>query len=368
MRASTDDRPDAAAYQVRPFDADAGDRAGFLDLYDEVFGGGTRAWFDWKYVADPYTEHVPIVVAAHEGTVVGAKAAMPFELAAGRAGDTLPALQPCDTMVHPDHRRRGLYSRMTELMTDRYADRAPAVLFNFPNSATLAGSLKHGWRTVRRVPTHYRVQQAGAFLDAGRGLGRLADAAASVTLRARDAFASAPPDDVTVETYASPPVALLAAVADRAPPDRLHAHRDEAFYDWRLRNPTRAYTTYVARRDGTPRAAAVVGTDPVGATGTAEVVELAPLSVTDRETDVLRGLLRAVVRDHADAEVVAVSGLGLPGDLLRELGFLSDLYPPLSAVSDPTTLVAHPLADHPALANVHDRDGWALRGLEQDTR
>jgi hypothetical protein len=98
------------------------------------------------------------------------------------------------------------------------------------------------------------------------------------------------------------------------------------------------------------------------------VVELSPLSVADRETDVLRGLLHGVVEAHGDADVVAVSGLGLPERLLREFGFLSDLFPPLSAVSAPTTLVAHPLADHPALAAVHDRDGWALRGLEQDTR
>ncbi|WP_276261514.1 GNAT family N-acetyltransferase [Haloglomus litoreum] len=359
---------DTSGYEVRPFDLEAGDRAGFLDLYGEVFGGGSRAWFDWKYVSDPYTAHVPIVVATHRGTVVGAKAAMPFELSAGGAGEPLPALQPCDTMVHPDHRRQGLYSRMTELMVERYADRETALLFNFPNSATLAGSLKHGWKTVRRVPTHYRIQRAGAFLDAGRGLGRLADAAASVTLRARDAFASAPPDDVTVDSHGAPPVGVLASIAARAPPARLHAHRDERFYAWRLHNPTREYTTYVARRGGRPRAAAVVGTDPEEPTRAAEVVELSPLTVADRETGVLRGLLRAVVRDHADADVVAISGLGLPGGLLRELGFLSDLFPPLSAVSDPSTLVAYPLTDHPALGAVHDRDGWALRGLEQDTR
>lgn len=363
-----DDGTDASGYEVRLFAPGSGDRAGFLDLYDEVFGGGSRAWFDWKYVADPYTDHVSIVVATHGGTVVGAKGAMAFELTAGGDREPFPALQPCDTMVHPDHRRQGLYSRMTELMTDHYADRETDLLFNFPNRSTLAGSLKHGWETVSRVPTHYRVQNAGAFLDAGRGLGRLVDVAASVNLRARSALAGPLPDDVTVDAYRTPPVATLADIAAREPPDRLHAHRDETFYDWRLRNPARDYTTYVARRDGVPRAAAIVGTDPDDPTRIAEVVELSPLAVESGETAVLRGLIRGVVADHADADVVAISGLGLPGGVLREFGFLSDLLPPLSAVADPTTLVAYPLSDHPSLATVHDREGWALRGLEQDTR
>lgn len=367
MATQATERTETAAYEVRPFDAGLGDRAGFLDLYEQVFGGGSVAWFDWKYVDDPYTDHVPVILALHDGTVVGAKAGMPFELATG-AGGTLPALQPCDTMVHPDHRRQGLYSRMTELMTDYYADREPAVLFNFPNSATLAGSLKHGWRTVRRVPTYYRVQDASAFVGADRGLGALVDVAADVHLRARTALADAPAPDVRVERHGTPPPPLLATVAAGGRPDRLHAHRTEVFYDWRLDNPTREYTAYVASRDGSPRAAAVVGTDPDDLTGTAEVVELTPLAPRVTEDRTVRALLARLIADHEDARAVAVSGLGLPAEVLREYGFLSDLSPPLSAVADPTTLVAYPLSENPALAGVHDPDGWALRGLEQDTR
>jgi hypothetical protein len=367
MAAQAIGRSETGAYEVRPFDAASDDRAGFLDLYAQVFGGGSTAWFDWKYVDDPYTDHVPVILALHGGTVVGAKAGMPFELATVD-GRTLPALQPCDTMVHPDHRRQGLYSRMTELMTDHYADREVALLFNFPNSATLAGSLKHGWRTVRRVPTFYRVQDASAFVGADRGLGALVDIAADVHLSARTALVDAPASHVRVERHATPPPSLLATVAANGRPDRLHADRTEAFYEWRLDNPAREYTAYVASRDGSPRAAAVVGTDPEDPTRTAEVVELTPLAPRATEDGTVRAMLTRLIADHEDARAVAVSGLGLPADILRSYGFLSDLSPPVSAVADPTTLVAYPLSDDPALDAVHDPDGWTLRGLEQDTR
>lgn len=350
-------------YHVRRFED--GDRDAFLALHDRVFDdGGDEAWFDWKFVSDPYTDHVPIVVAEHEGDLVGAKATMPFELAAGREADPVVALQPCDTMVHSDHRGRGLYSRMTELMKAHYADRGPALFFNFPNRATLSGSLKHGWGTVTRVPTYYRVQDAGAFVDAGRGLGSLTSAAASVHLRARDALARSTPPEVTVGRHETAPPTLLGGIAARGVPDRLHAHRDTAFYRWRLRNPRRNYTTYVGRRDGTARAAVVVGVDDP--TGTVELVETAPLAPGDADTDVLRALVGRVVADHRDARVVAATGLGLPDGVLREYGFLSDRSPPLSAVATPTTLVAYPLADDP-VPDPLDPACWALRGLELDT-
>lgn len=359
---ATDTRP-RQDYDVRPFEP--ADREGFLDLYARVFGGGSEDWFDWKFVTDPYTDHVPIVVAERDGEVVGAKPGMPFELVAGPDAAPVVALQPCDTMVHADHRGRGLYSRMTELMKQRYADRDVALLFNFPNRATLAGSHKHGWETVARVPTYYRVQDAGAFVDAGRGIGSLTNAAASVHLRAREALAPPVSDAVTVQRHGTTPPTLLAGIAAQGVPDRLHAHRDSTFYRWRLRNPRRSYTTYVGRRDGSARAAVVAGTDDP--TGTVELVELAPLSRRRTDTEVLRAVVGRVVADHADARVIATSGLGLPDGILREYGFLSDLSAPLSAVSTPTTMVAYRPVENPALPDPHDPGNWAIRGLERDT-
>lgn len=363
-------RTDGEEYTVRPFEA--GDRAGFLDLFRTVFGErADAAWFDWKYVDNPYAEAVTIIVAEHDGRLVGVKAGMPFRLRDGRTGETVPALQPADTMVHPDHRRQGLYSRLTELMKRRYADRAPALFFNFPNPATLAGSLKHGWTEVGAVPTYYRVQDPAA-LPGEPPLGHFGRSGAAAGmrayLRARRTLAPAPTSAVTVERYAEPRPALLAEVADRAPPTGLGAPRDTAFYRWRLANPNWSYGTYVARRDGDPVAAVVVGTRRGTRGRTRRLAELLPLDGTAR--DPFRAIVGRVLADHADAGLLAASGTRLPARVLREQGFLPDTALPLSAVARPTRLVTYPLDDRFADGDLTDPTAlgnWAITRLEQDT-
>jgi hypothetical protein len=310
------------------------------------------------------------VIAEYGGRVVGAKAGMAFRLRDGSAGGSIPALQPADTMVHPDHRRQGLYSRMTELMKERYAERDPAILFNFPNPATLSGSLKHGWETVTPVPTYYRIQQVDALPGVG-SLGAIRRRGAGVALaayhRARATLADEPPASITVERDEGPQPALLATVANRGVPDGLHAQRDAAFYRWRLGNPNWSYTTYTARRRGTPVAAVVLAT---GVGRTRRLVECLPLGDTDRPDDAFRGLLARILADHEGAGLLAASGTALPSGVLREFGFLPDTMLPLSAVARPTVMVAHPFDsrfESGTLPNPHDPSSWAISWLEMDT-
>ncbi|MFC6757485.1 hypothetical protein ACFQER_13440 [Halomicroarcula sp. GCM10025894] len=53
----------------------AADRAQYIDLYADVLGSWQHSpeWFDWKYVSNPYVDHVPIVVATADGDLVGAR-------------------------------------------------------------------------------------------------------------------------------------------------------------------------------------------------------------------------------------------------------------------------------------------------------
>lgn len=142
---SPDDEDDP--YVIRPYEPD--DRDDFLELYDQVLGDRNDEWFRWKYEDNPYSDHVPMIVATDEGRIVGTKPAFALELRIGE--ETYQGLQPADVMVHEDHRRRGLYSRTTERLKERYRDREAALFFNFPNEATLSGSLKHGWQIVEEV-------------------------------------------------------------------------------------------------------------------------------------------------------------------------------------------------------------------------
>ncbi|WP_254768547.1 GNAT family N-acetyltransferase [Salinilacihabitans rarus] len=361
-------------YVIRPYEAR--DREGFLDLYDLVLGDRNDEWFRWKYEENPYADHVPIVLATFEGEVVGTKPCFALEL---RAGDRrLRGFQPADVMVHPDHRRRGLYSRTTERMKERYRDRDPSLFFNFPNEATLNGSLKHGWRIVEEVPTFYRVQHPDALIGDGaddrlRLLAKLSRGPMGLYLRGREATAPRT-SGVTVERFDDVPVGVFVDLYERSVPPTLHANRNETFYGWRFENPKWEYDAYVARRGGEPIAGVIAGTQVRDGALVTCLTDVVPLAEADGRREGLVAIVERIVEDERDADLLAASGRAVPRDLLARFGFRSDESPPLSEFTVRTTQVTYPIAADDghewtvADRAIADPRNWTVTFAEQDTR
>ncbi|MFB9804071.1 GNAT family N-acetyltransferase [Haladaptatus pallidirubidus] len=101
---STVNRTAEDGYVVRWYEER--DLSGFLSLDRAVFGRNrSERWFRWKYVDNPYIDHVPVFVVEKDGEIVGTRPFLAFRMRTG--SETVLALQPADTMVHPEHRRRG---------------------------------------------------------------------------------------------------------------------------------------------------------------------------------------------------------------------------------------------------------------------
>lgn len=361
-------------YRLRWFNPE--DRAEFLDLYDEAFGGGSEAWFDWKYRETPYVSHVPVLVADADGELAGARPQVPFRMRAG--GEETLALRFGDTMVHPDHRRRGVFSRLTERALDHYRGMAPRFCFNCPNDLSRPGFLKAGGEEVATLPSYYRVQDPAALAGErdgtpGRVAGTVAGPVARAYARRCDRRASVP-DDARVLGHADVPVDLLSRLYERAVPAGVHAVRDGEFLEWRYRNPTWDYTVYSAEVAGETTAALVTGTATEDGVTTANLVDVYPLAGGRERREGLRALLSGVLQELSDADVVAYSGRTVPPSLLRERGFLPDTAPPLSAVANPTGLVAYDLSGPDGTpwsaggVSLRDPNGWALSYAELDAR
>ena len=158
-----------APYAVRRYRP--ADRPGFLSLYEDVWGRPKgEAWFKWRFERNPYADGVEMVLAECDGRIVGAEPLLPLRLTDGT--ERVAAYQPVDWIVHPDHRRRGLFTRMTERLLEAYADRA-ALFFNFPSEALRPGLEKFDWTEVGPVATRYRVQRPGrAVADTKRPTSR----------------------------------------------------------------------------------------------------------------------------------------------------------------------------------------------------
>lgn len=360
-------------YAVRPFRP--GDDDGFLRLYETVWDRPrSPAWFQWRFLDAPYLDAPPLFVAEHDGEIVGTRGFIALRL---RAGETTPiALLTVDTMVHPDHRRQGLFSRMTEAALDHYADDV-SVVFSQPTENALSGYRKLGWRVAGPLTTWYRVQDPTHLLedrldDPVDGLfGGVASGLARSHQRLRDSLADLP-EDVSVTTRESVAVGTLLDLYRSAVPDAIHALRDEAFYGWRFGSPAWDRTTYVASTGSERLAAAVTRTRTThGGTTITQLADVQPLAGDGRRRAALARILDRVVRDHEESTVLAVPAGLVPDSVLTAHGFLSDARPPLSLAVDHRSVHAvRPLGrtdwsvgERPLL----DRGNWLLSFAEQDT-
>lgn len=383
----------ATACTIRRFDPS--DRDQFLSLYETVFERERSVdWFRWKYERNPFVDHVPIVVAEDEDRVVGCRSFLAQEMRVD--GSVRLAFQPCDTMVHPDYREQGLFSRMNEFALDRYAERQPAFCFNFPNENSKPGNLNHGWQEVGTVPVYYRPQDplesARELADDGDtaetsddgvtetdtdggGTGdhrsgdenddgiadALGDAFASSQL-AGDQLVTRSSDEVTVVRFETPPAELLETTYRRAIPEEIHTNRSAEFYGWRFENPVRTYLTYVATRDGERPVAALVCS---AVDDHLRIVETLPRRIEAEPTAIDR-LLTTVFGDWAHRNYVTAFGETLPSPI--KFRFYPDTRFPLSTLIEPTarTLLARDLGDGGRCEETEIGD-WALSRLDLDT-
>jgi hypothetical protein len=364
---ATTERERGDGYEIRWFRE--GDKADFMDLHRETFPDGSDAWFDWKFLENPYLPETPIVVTEHDGDIVGARPNLAFQM---RAGDTYhTALQSCDTMVHEDHRRQGLFSRMSERLFADYADAQPAFTFNNPNPMTTAGLEKLGCDVAGEHTTYYRIQHPAAY--AGRE-GRLVE---SVGTRAAGAYLAArdhrfdPPGEVSVTRHTEIPAATLSGLYRRRPPSEIHAYRDEQFFDYRFGNPNWKYTAYTATLGGHPVAGVVTGTGQKEGHIVTNVADVLPLVGGPERDRALPAVFDRLVADHADSDVIAVRGTTVPHELLTALGFHSDQRLPFAPVANPTRLIVSPIPPdgswRVAGRDIREMDNWRPTFVEHNT-
>lgn len=354
-------------YEIRPYEP--GDRDGFLSLYSTVMGGNkTDDWFDWKYGDNPYVDHVPMIVSVCGERLVGARPlfALPVEI----HGERSVALEPGDAMVHPDHRRQGLFTRMMEQMIETYSGEYP-FYFSFPNDLAKPSHIEHGSRVVSQRPSYYRIQDPSSITEthdqpAIRFLGRVGAAVARGYYSLRDRT-TPESRDVTVRTASKSPVEELAALYRLSVPEEIHVPRDEQFYRWHFENPDREYETYIADGIGGPEAALITRTLVKSGLNTTEIVDVVPLEAAPEPA--LVSLIGRVISDHPETDLFIAPPEGVPGSVLRTFGFHADSIPPLSFVSTQQTHVVRPLTDGWTQngMNITDPDNWLMTSIERDT-
>lgn len=178
---------------IRPFAVD--DQSDVLTLMNRCLGWDDdpryRDLFRWKHLDNPFGPSFGWV-ATDAGRVVAVRLFMRWQFS--RGAEVLDAVRAVDTATDPDYQGRGLFTALTSHGLEAMRERGVGFVFNTPNSQSLPGYLKMGWRVVGRVPASVAVGGAGgaARLVGARVPAELWSVPLDVGIPARDWLADAP--------------------------------------------------------------------------------------------------------------------------------------------------------------------------------
>ena len=237
-------------------------------LHAQLMNGGlrmSRSYLRWKYLDNPLIQPPIMIVVRYGKKIVGMRGIVGTQWQLGDAGKPLLLGHADDLIIDPEHRNRGLFLRINETMVDVARERGFEYLISLSSGErTQKLSLLCEWQALGELERMY-TDPAGS----GEKSGRAAQTHASGrrifrAIRNRLGYDCVrPPFDHSIDgslrgivTSTSPRVEVsaeadptsMSALAAAVHSGRSRASRDEAFFDWRLRNPQRKYR-YVYWRD-----------------------------------------------------------------------------------------------------------------------
>ncbi|MGQ0549351.1 MAG: GNAT family N-acetyltransferase [Armatimonadota bacterium] len=146
-------------------DYETADEAQVLGLLNLTLGTGraferSTSFFRWKHIENPFGRS--LMLLAENEHVVGLRAFLRWQFRAGE--QVIHAVRAVDTATHPDHQRKGIFSRLTAACLDRARLDGVDLVFNTPNRYSLPGYIKLGWTYVGRALIFVRPVRPGALI------------------------------------------------------------------------------------------------------------------------------------------------------------------------------------------------------------
>jgi len=235
-------------------------RSQIAELQNNLWGRNTElnaAYFDWKYLRNPYVKDPLVYLALYQEQVVGMRGLVgaEWEFGSPRQRQVLPLA--ADMVIAPNHRNRGLVTLLMKAALEDLAEKHYTYVVSMEaRPATLLSQITTGWRQVGSLePMERSVAPSRSFPGVRALLKKspfVVRAYRSVRPRQiqkanRDAAGlfGSPKDQtltrhVVMETLPRPEE--MAELGDRLGPDaRIRHVRDATYYAWRFQNPRSRY-------------------------------------------------------------------------------------------------------------------------------
>lgn len=122
-----------------------------------------KAYWEWAYIKNPLAQHMPDVTVALDGSkIVGVRPFWLTELWLG--GSRIIAAQHCDTLVHPDYRRQGIFNRMGKNANRYLLEHGCTLSYGFPGKMSRPGFLSQGYRVLTPIELSFRLLKPGRII------------------------------------------------------------------------------------------------------------------------------------------------------------------------------------------------------------
>jgi len=203
----------------------------------------------WEHLQNPLS-NPEVIVAVENGRIVGARPFTYVEMWLGN--EKVKAALHCDTMVHPDYQRMGIFNHMGHFSIPYLKERGYALSYGFPGPMSRPGYLRQGWKVVVQTETVFRLMNPRRVISCksgsdliGGGLGFLYDRILNTRIREISGVSS--PFNVNVsDSYTDELEALDALWGNKA----IDLVRSEVFLRWRFDdNPEHDYKYVLVRKD-----------------------------------------------------------------------------------------------------------------------
>jgi N-acetylglutamate synthase-like GNAT family acetyltransferase len=114
----------------------------------------SEEFWRWKHVQNPFGVS-PVLLAEDEKNIIGVRAFMRWTWLSGN--QTIAAVRAVDTATHPGYQGKGIFSSLTKKLLKQCEEDGTQIVFNTPNSKSLPGYLKMGWKEAGKLPINLRL-------------------------------------------------------------------------------------------------------------------------------------------------------------------------------------------------------------------
>jgi len=232
----------------------------FRELFERVFNTKmTRNLWEWKYLENPMMPNQPLIyIAEHEKKMVGARSLLPTRMKF--ENKILNAIQLCDTMVHPNYRRMGLFRKMNRCAIEDARKRGFSLFYGFPTQ--MLGKIYKtrkslGWQLVSKKTPSIKIfspKKVASSQISNKVLGKIA----GMALRFLSPYKSKLPSMTPEKSYDITEEKLITEEFQKVWKNfssnfKICTVRNKEYMEWRfVKHPENDYRFFIARKNKEP--------------------------------------------------------------------------------------------------------------------